>query len=432
MNVIVSNKQSDVLFNLDLDVIKNVTGEYTANEIVEMFKNLFFDKLILDVTALKNYEDSNSYTFFKDNFDLNKIILFLPQDSTVCSPSFLSNFVKLGIYNFTTNVNGIKFLINKSNTYENVASLLQYSNTGATIVNENVNTKNKDIISNDKKHDVEQKKVKVVKSANKQLKIIGFINATVHAGSTSLIYMLQKELQKVYGKSGVVAIEVNRHDFQYFGNNWLPSAHDLPDHAVFVQQCSVLQTDGVRFDAGDPETHLFIQGSCPGITFHELQLHLQDVFIFLRDPDQFLKHPCPDAQVPVLFQQRDRHSGPMPGLDSCFPDDLAVPDHLPFDQADKHGLIPGCVDPVKKRLLSLRRIFAAFLRIPKNKLGLSGGNIQIIEHALDILILRAADQCFSAVLQCELRVLNNHLSFLLHVCALLSFSGHNHQVFHMR
>ena len=219
MNVIVSNKQSDVLFNLDLDVIKNVTGEYTANEIVEMFKNLFFDKLILDVTALKNYEDSNSYTFFKDNFDLNKIILFLPQDSTVCSPSFLSNFVKLGIYNFTTNVNGIKFLINKSNTYENVASLLQYSNTGATIVNENVNTKNKDIISNDKKHDVEQKKVKVVKSANKQLKIIGFINATVHAGSTSLIYMLQKELQKVYGKSGVVAIEVNRHDFQYFGNN---------------------------------------------------------------------------------------------------------------------------------------------------------------------------------------------------------------------
>ena len=218
MNVIVSNKQSDVLFNLDLDVIKNVTGEYTANEIVEMFKNLFFDKLILDVTALKNYEDSNSYTFFKDNFDLNKIILFLPQDSTVCSPSFLSNFVKLGIYNFTTNVNGIKFLIKKTNTLQDVENIVKMASKSAPqpVNDSNVNNinSNSDLTA----------PASVAPKAGGKTTVIGFKNVTLSAGATTLIYMLKKELIMTYGSEKVLAIEVDKKDFALFNDKDMVSS----------------------------------------------------------------------------------------------------------------------------------------------------------------------------------------------------------------
>ena len=39
MNVIVTNEQQGKMANLDVDIIKSITGSYSANELVEMFKN---------------------------------------------------------------------------------------------------------------------------------------------------------------------------------------------------------------------------------------------------------------------------------------------------------------------------------------------------------------------------------------------------------
>ena len=61
MNVIVANEQQEQLSNLDIDIIKNITGVYDVSEIVEMFKNFFYSKMILDVTALKDYSDFRIY-----------------------------------------------------------------------------------------------------------------------------------------------------------------------------------------------------------------------------------------------------------------------------------------------------------------------------------------------------------------------------------
>ena len=41
MNVIVANKYSQMLSNLKIDIIKNVQGEYSADEIVSNFQNFF-------------------------------------------------------------------------------------------------------------------------------------------------------------------------------------------------------------------------------------------------------------------------------------------------------------------------------------------------------------------------------------------------------
>ena len=41
MNVIVSNLNKNKFSNLDVDVIKSITGEFTADEIVQTFSNFF-------------------------------------------------------------------------------------------------------------------------------------------------------------------------------------------------------------------------------------------------------------------------------------------------------------------------------------------------------------------------------------------------------
>ena len=61
MNVIIANEQQQSLSTLDIDIIKTVTGSYEAREIVEMFKNFFFNKMILDVTAIKGYDNPDNY-----------------------------------------------------------------------------------------------------------------------------------------------------------------------------------------------------------------------------------------------------------------------------------------------------------------------------------------------------------------------------------
>ena len=55
MNVIVSNKNAGLLESLDVEIIKTINGEFTADEIIGTFSNFFFYFFFLDITALKDY-----------------------------------------------------------------------------------------------------------------------------------------------------------------------------------------------------------------------------------------------------------------------------------------------------------------------------------------------------------------------------------------
>lgn len=189
MNVVIANSQQNILSNLDIDIIKSITGTYEASEIVEMFKSFFYNKMVLDVTAIKNYEDIRSYQTLAMGLDVEKIIFFLPENSNLCTSNFLSKLISVGIYNFTTNLDGIKYLIKKSNTYKDVAHIQQLNDLSTTIVNKVENG----------------------------TKIIGVRNVTEHAGATTLIYMLKKELTVELGNA-VVAIEVDKNDFSAFND----------------------------------------------------------------------------------------------------------------------------------------------------------------------------------------------------------------------
>lgn len=192
MNVIVSNEKTNELTSLDIDVIKSITGEYNTDELISMFKTFFYEKMIIDVTAVKDYRDINTIERLAMGLGAEKIILLLTDE--LCTGNYLSSLVDVGIYNFTNNINAIKRLIARPNTYDDVKKL-QENRSISDPTDDNSSSSNYD--------------------SSSVGKVIGFKNLTSNAGSTTLVYMLLKELKKEL-TTGVYALEVDKREFLNF------------------------------------------------------------------------------------------------------------------------------------------------------------------------------------------------------------------------
>ena len=203
MNVIVSNKYQNMLATLDIDVIKSINGEFEVEELANIFTNFYFNKMIIDITAIKGYQNIKNIQKLSVNFDPSKLILLLDDSAMVNSGGYLSSLVSMGIYNFTRNINAIKFLIYNPNSYKDVA---QYHNLNGS--------------SDDKVLEYDT----FTGTGSGGLRIVGFKNVTAHAGATTLVYMLKKHLEVAYN---VVALEVDKEDFKYFNDKSLKSTTTL-------------------------------------------------------------------------------------------------------------------------------------------------------------------------------------------------------------
>lgn len=191
MNVIIANRYSSMLQTLDIDVIKRMEGEYTADELIATFQNFFFQRMILDITAIKNYKDIRVLQKLSISLNMEKVILLLDESEESSSASYLSKLISMGIYNFTKNVEGIVYLYNNPNSYRDVAQYHQLDNV------------------------MPQTQVVVEKfNPNSGNRIIGIKNVNQSAGATTFAYMMKKQLSKHYK---VVALEVDKRDFHYFG-----------------------------------------------------------------------------------------------------------------------------------------------------------------------------------------------------------------------
>lgn len=208
MNVIVSNKYTEVLKTLDVEVIKSLEGEHDIDEIISTFDNFFFAKMILDITSIKNYKDISNLQKLSISMDMNKIILLLDDSPETSTPTFVSQLVSMGIYNFTRNTEGIMYLLNNPNTYRDVAHLQQLNNGTAAPNNQtSINVQPMPTVN----------KV-VVEQVTRR--VIGIKNITDQSGATTLVYMMKKQLQKNYS---VKAIEVDKRDFMYLNDKELIS-----------------------------------------------------------------------------------------------------------------------------------------------------------------------------------------------------------------
>lgn len=194
MNVLVVNQQESVVSSLNIEVIKTLRGSFTADELIGTFTNFFFARMVIDVTALQNYEDAVTYQKLSIGLPIDKIILLLPPSSTVSSNFFLSKLISMGYYNFTTNAEGVTYLLTTPNSYKDVAHLHQIEQPGSGVVTTVAADEGGAVLSG--------------------IRTLGVKNVTGSAGSTSLIYMMKKELEEKYNLS-VLALEVDRRDFTF-------------------------------------------------------------------------------------------------------------------------------------------------------------------------------------------------------------------------
>ncbi len=201
MNVIVSNKNQNLLNSLDIDVIKSINGTFSVDEIIATFSNFFFNRMFLDITAVKDYTDISNIQKLSMGLEMDKVIFFL-DNNLMNDKSYLSKLISMGIYNFANNKDTLMYLYNHPNTYKDVAHIHQIGNIEAN--SQTTNKKGKKFGSS-----IPEENSQIIRTA----KVIGFKNATAGAGATTLIYMLKKMLSE---KDYVVALEVNKNDFGFF------------------------------------------------------------------------------------------------------------------------------------------------------------------------------------------------------------------------
>ena len=225
MNVIVSNKNQKMLSNLGIDVIKEMNGEFNVEEIISTFQNFFYQRMILDITAIKNYTDISNLQKLSISLNMDKVILLLDGTENTSNPTFLSNLVSMGIYNFTKNVEGIQYLYNTPNSYRDVAQFHQLSNNVETTVKNSFTSNNNQGKNSSSIIEKVEKFITPVSNDNSpssDTRIIGVKNLTKQSGATSLVYMMKNELSKHYK---VVAVEVDKSDFVYFRDRSLISTN---------------------------------------------------------------------------------------------------------------------------------------------------------------------------------------------------------------
>ena len=85
MNVIIANQQKEIIAGLDIDIIKSLDGEFDADELVSMFQNFYFGKMILDLTAVRDYKNLQNIQKLSMALDVEKIIILLPASDPECT-----------------------------------------------------------------------------------------------------------------------------------------------------------------------------------------------------------------------------------------------------------------------------------------------------------------------------------------------------------
>ena len=205
-----NNSYSDMLSNFDVNenidnnssVVRNDYNSDTIdNEVYEnniTNENVSLENSLNNVPLVNNV--SNDYT----NEIENEVVSNVENDNSV------SNAINdLNVVNIDNNMTSINNDINNNisnvnnNTYDNEFA---YENG-----NVNINEKNND-----------NGNIGFYLNQTSNKKIIGIKNVTIHAGSTTLTYLLTKMLKNKF-KKRVSAVEINKNDFKYYQDSTLIS-----------------------------------------------------------------------------------------------------------------------------------------------------------------------------------------------------------------
>ena len=305
MNVIVSNKQKNIIDNANIDAIKDLNGLFNVDDLISKFNNYYFSKMILDATSIVDFASKPVLEKLASGIGPERLIILLPS-SPEPPKEFVNLLLSLKIYNFSTKIEDVVKFLDNPNTYDNVIQNTgvvsnnnfyvdnsiksndvyteennlndvplvdntnnQLSNNenvnlendyqlqddnidlNSTSYHEEINNKQENDIANMpmnetiSNNDVDEKlnnslnnnfygnniinnEQEVRNSINynqiTNKKVLAFRNVTLHAGSTTIIYLLMKMLRDKYNKR-VLALEVNKNDFKYYQNDKMISTN---------------------------------------------------------------------------------------------------------------------------------------------------------------------------------------------------------------
>ncbi len=305
MNVIVSNKQKNIIDNANIDAIKDLNGLFNVDDLISKFNNYYFSKMILDATSIVDFASKPVLEKLASGIGPERLIILLPS-SPEPPKEFVNLLLSLKIYNFSTKIEDVVKFLDNPNTYDNViqnTGVVSNNNfyvdnsiksndvyteennlNGVPLVdntnnqlsnNENVNLENDyqlqddnidlnstsyhEEINNKQENDIANMPMnetisnndvdeKLNNSFNNNFygnniinneqevrnsinynqitnkKVLAFRNVTLHAGSTTIIYLLMKMLRDKYNKR-VLALEVNKNDFKYYQNDKMISTN---------------------------------------------------------------------------------------------------------------------------------------------------------------------------------------------------------------
>ena len=127
MNVVVSNRQKEIIDNANIDAIKDLNGLFNVDDLISKFKNYFFSKMVLDATSVVNFATKEVLTKLATEIGADKLVILLP--STPEPPmEFKQLLIDLKIYNFSNKIEDVIKFIDNPNTYEKIMDSI--SNTG--------------------------------------------------------------------------------------------------------------------------------------------------------------------------------------------------------------------------------------------------------------------------------------------------------------
>ena len=187
MNVIVANKYQMLLENLGIDIIKEMNGEFEVEEIINTFSNFFYQRMILDITAIKDYKNISNLQKLSISLNMEKVILLLDGTDETSNPTFISQLISMGIYNFAKDVDGIQYLYNNPNSYRDVAQYHQLQNI--EVQQQKQMMQRPSVVPPINQVDSIINPTPIM--MDNSVKIIGFKNVTKHAGASTLIFALK-------------------------------------------------------------------------------------------------------------------------------------------------------------------------------------------------------------------------------------------------
>ena len=243
MNIIIKNQNARILDSLNIEIIKTLTGEFSIEEIGQQLINMYFNKVIIDITSVRNYYDINSVLTFLRGFEPEKVVVLLNDSEAINSHSFLGKLVENGYYNFTRNAAGITYLLEHPN---GLGDVMQYTKV-PTSYDLNVTANVNGGAASTQRGVIDEKEFKT----RRNQKIIGLQNLTEHAGSTTLAYMMIKQLRLNYQVKG---IEMSKQDFIYFRDPDLAFCTGIDDFKLKLRDydnADVVIVDLNGFDASD-------------------------------------------------------------------------------------------------------------------------------------------------------------------------------------